>query len=140
MQYNLLFMPEEKDVPDLLDLKFLPAWVKETPNENRYADFTGDDSGFPPAPGRPRPGARRGERRDRDARPPRGKHDRPRRDERERERERHREAERPRPDEEPRTELPAHPRLPALAIRFVPDARVLESVVAQIKSGHVAYS
>lgn len=131
-------MPEEKDVPDLLDLKFLPAWVKETPNENRYADFTGDDSGFPPAPGRPRPGARRGERRDRDARPPRGKHDRPRRDERERER--HREAERPRPDEEPRTELPAHPRLPALAIRFVPDARVLESVVAQIKAGHVAYS
>ena len=36
-------MPEEKDAPDLLDLKFLPAWVKETPNENAYANYAGDE-------------------------------------------------------------------------------------------------
>jgi hypothetical protein len=136
LQYNVLFMPEEKDVPDLVDLKFLPAWVKETPNENRYADFTGDESGFPQAPGRPRPAARRGERRDRGPRPSRGKHDRPRRDERDH----HRGAERPRLQEERLAEFPAHAQLPALTIRFLPDGRVLESVLAQIKAGHVAYS
>ena len=37
-------MSEEKAAPDLFDLKFLPAWVKETPNENRYADFAGEEN------------------------------------------------------------------------------------------------
>ncbi len=36
-------------------------------------------------------------------------------------------------------EEPAAP-TPAVEVRFVPDTRVLESVLAQIKSGHLAYS
>ena len=40
----------------------------------------------------------------------------------------------PQPQEEPAAPMPA------VDVRFVPDARVLESVLAQIKSGHLAYS
>ncbi len=40
-------MSEEKAAPDLFDLKFLPAWVKESPNENRYADFAGEEDALP---------------------------------------------------------------------------------------------
>jgi hypothetical protein len=36
-------MSEEKSAPDLFDLRFLPAWVKETPPKNRYADFAGEE-------------------------------------------------------------------------------------------------
>ena len=38
-------MSEEKAAPDLFDLKFLPAWVKEAPNENPYANFAGEENG-----------------------------------------------------------------------------------------------
>ena len=38
-------MAEEKNAPDLFDLKFLPAWVREAPRENRYADFAGEVDG-----------------------------------------------------------------------------------------------
>src|SRR4029078_11273699 len=61
-------MPEENAAPDLFDLKFLPAWVKEEPRENPYANFAGED---PSPPGqrdrreRPRAG---GDRRARAAR------------------------------------------------------------------------
>src|SRR4029078_7563660 len=41
-------MPEENAAPDLFDLKFLPAWVKEEPRENPYANFAGEDPS-PPA-------------------------------------------------------------------------------------------
>jgi hypothetical protein len=125
-------MSEEKDTADLLDLKFLPAWLKETPGENRYADFAGEETG--PAVARERQGPQRrgGDRRDRGPRPPRGKE---RRDPRERER-------RPtagRPEERTRPETPPAPPV-AVDVRFVPDPRVLEAVLAQIKGGHLAYS
>ncbi len=124
-------MPEEKSGPDLFDLKFLPAWVKETPSENRYADFAGEEN-LPPGQ-RDRRGGGGGERRDRGPRPARNKERG--RDLRERDR-------RPggnRPPEPHRQEEPMAPP-PAVDVRFVPDARILESVLAQIKAGHLAYS
>ncbi|HEY1582094.1 MAG TPA: hypothetical protein VGF73_03225, partial [Chthoniobacterales bacterium] len=125
-------MPEEKDAPDLLDLKFLPAWVKETPNENRYADYAGEEPGSMGPRDRRGPDRRGGERRERGPRPTRGKE---RRDPRERDRG----PARPRPVEAARPALPSAPP-PAVEVRFVPDSRVLAAVLAQIKGGHVAYS
>ena len=126
-------MSEAKDPADLLDLKFLPAWVKETADENRYADFAGEEPG--PAAGRERRGPdRRGsERRDRGPRAPRGKERRDSRGEREGRPAPARSQERPRPERPP---LPPA----AVEVRFVPDPRVLEAVLAQIKGGHLAYS
>jgi hypothetical protein len=124
-------MSEEKDAPDLLDLKFLPAWLKETSAENRYADFAGEEPG-PGARERRAPDRRGGDRRERGPRPPRGKE---RRDPRERER-------RPtagRAEERTRPEMPQAPPV-TVEVRFVPDSRVLEAVLAQIKGGHLAYS
>jgi hypothetical protein len=66
------------DTPLELDLKFLPAWLKETPAPNRYADFVGEE------PRRERDD-RRGPGRapSRGPRPPQGDRDRgPRRDDR----------------------------------------------------------
>ena len=125
-------MAEEKNAPDLFDLKFLPAWVKETPDENRYADFAGEDVG--PSDKRDRRERdRRGARRDRGSRSPRGQ-------EQKREpRERGRRPTMARPPQPAPQEEPAVP-MPAVEARFVPDGRVLESVLAQIKSGHLAYS
>ena len=58
-------MAEEKNAPDLFDLKFLPAWVKEVPHENRYADFAGEESGSPDQRDRRDRERRGGGRRDR---------------------------------------------------------------------------
>src|SRR5947208_6161713 len=119
-------MSEEKAAPDLFDLKLLPAWVKETPNENRYADFAGEEHVSLPQRGeRPPRNRPRGERRDRGPRPPKGK-------ERRREGQPHDRRpgpERPRePDREQERIVP----VPPLEVRFVPAAHVLESVLAQI--------
>jgi hypothetical protein len=133
---------------DLLDLKLLPAWVKESVGANRYADAEGEqDSGSPirlhrgaPArkgrgstfnSGKSRAGVRRpigkeqkhGERRhqfrhDQDlargarAKGSLGKNDHP--------------------------SIAGAP--PQITIRFLPSAPAFESVVAQIKSGSMAYS
>ncbi len=128
-------MPEERDVPDLVDLKLLPAWVKETPNENAYAHYAGDEGrGIEAREGR---GAARhgGDRRGRGPRPPRGRDG----ERRPRERDRERRPGTQRPPEARRPAAPATP-APAVKVRFVPDARVLESVLAQIKANHLAYS
>ena len=34
--------PEEKQAVELLDLKLLPSWVKETPEANAYAHYEGE--------------------------------------------------------------------------------------------------
>jgi len=126
-------MPEDKkDAPDLFDLKFLPAWVRETTGENRYADFAGDEPGTETR-ARRFDRDRGDDRRERRPRPPRSREQRPRRPGREGPPE----ARPPRPEQ--RRETPPVPPL-AIAVRFVPDRRVLESVIAQIKSSHVAYS
>ena len=130
-------MSEEKSAPDLFDLKFLPAWVKETPPENRYADFAGEDNVAPGQRDRRGGGDQRGggggDRRDRGPRPPRAK-------ERGRDpRGRDRGPGAGQPAEAPRPMEPVAPP-PVVDIRFVPDGRVLENVLAQIKAGHLAYS
>ena len=130
-------MPEERDAPDLLDLKFLPAWVKETPNENAYAHYAGDEGraiGEREGRGSERRGGG-GDRHGRGPRPPRGREG----ERRPRERDRERRPGTQRPPEAHRPQAPAAPP-PAVKVRFVPDARVLESVLAQIKAGHLAYS
>ena len=125
---------------DLLDLKLMPAWVNEPAAGNEYADHSGEDDrplferrGPRPDRGReqrprgPRPDGNRGPRRDGDRREgrrrPEGRRpDRPLRDDRER---------------GPR-EAPAP--LPQVAVRFLPNPAAFESVIAQIKSGSLAYS
>ena len=126
-------MSEEKAAPDLFDLKFLPAWVKEAPNENRYADFAGEENApFGPRDRPPRDRSR-GDRRERGPRSSRPKERG--RDPRQRDR-------RPGPERPREPRRPEEPTVPAplLEVRFVPAAHVLESVLGQIKAGHFAYS
>src|SRR5437763_8904654 len=122
-------MPSPSTPADLLDLKMLPAWASETGRANEYADFEGEDSEPPP---------RRGDRRDRDAqrrakRPP----DRRSRDGRERRGPAPRGAQRGERREQRGSD---RIQLPKVDVRFLPHAPAFESVVAQIKSGVVAYS
>ncbi|HEY2711170.1 MAG TPA: hypothetical protein VGI60_01550 [Chthoniobacterales bacterium] len=129
-------MPEEKEAPDLLDLKFLPAWVREAPNENAYADYVGEEH----HPSRERGGSeRRADRRERGPRPPRQREKDRRTPKREREPGRDARPSMPHVARASHPETPTAP-APAVTIRFVPDARVLASVLAQIKSSHLAYS
>ncbi len=129
-------MPEEKEAPDLLDLKFLPAWVREAPNENAYADYVGEEDHS----SRERRGSeRRGDRRDRGSRPQRQREKDRRPPKREREHAREAGPSMPHAAHASHPEAPTTP-APAVAIRFAPDARVLASVLAQIKSSHLAYS
>ncbi len=127
-------MPEDQPAPELFDLKFLPAWVKETPNENRYADFTGEEEMSGRRDRSDRDG-RGGERRERRPRPPRAQ------DKGRDPRSRDRRPPAPRSSEPRRQESESPPTPPpAVEVRFVPAARVLENVLPQIKSGHLAYS
>src|ERR1700704_6963664 len=128
---------------DLLDLKLLPAWLKEPADAKQYQDYQGEEG----------EGRRRGER-DQDRRfrkpksqrsfakkretnkpeRPRGRQDRHRRDRAPRDRDG-----RKRPSQDrPATTPPPKPL--EIEIRFVPHAQALENVTAQIKSGSVAYS
>ncbi|MEP6685588.1 MAG: hypothetical protein ABJB22_02320 [Verrucomicrobiota bacterium] len=116
------------DAPaDLLDLKLLPAWVKEPAGGADYSTFEGEEI----------------ETMDRRDRQPRRGPDRKRsaprsggRDRREKPA-RHDHSSRGR--EEPRREEAPIAR-PNVAITFLPHAPSLASVIAQIKSGTVAYS
>src|SRR6266550_1284502 len=133
---------------DLLDLKLLPAWVKEPVEAKRYEDVEGEHALERPARHHRGAPTHRGRRPTRDSgrsqagvqRPitKAGKHEaRRRRFEPDRHSARRGSAEdRPRADEHPpvtRTPL-------QITIRFLPYSPAFESVVAQIKSGSVAYS
>src|SRR5262245_10224038 len=126
-------MAEDQDVLDLLDLKFLPAWLKEAPDKNAYAYYVGEE-----ATRERRPHVARGFERSRAAARRRG----PRRPaHRERGRASRASKDGPRPPHQPssRSEdtgrpAPSPPKV-ALKIRFLPDERVLENVLAQIKAG-----
>ena len=130
------------ELDELVDLKMLPAWVTEPAPTERYAHHEGEDRldrrsrdrrprdkrrpdrkgpkpSFEPPVGKGKPGERL---RRRDQRPPRG-HDRHRQD-------------RPRPNRQSGADRP----LPPIAVKFLPRASAFENVVAQIKSGSVAYS
>jgi hypothetical protein len=104
---------------DLLDLKFLPAWVKEPAQPNEYAGFAGEEVETTTRhEWRPR---------DRERKPKRAR--RPERNQR-----------RPLLEERKREERPAPRALPLVTVRFLPHAASLENVIAQIKSGALAYS
>jgi hypothetical protein len=132
---------------DLLDLRLLPAWVNEPVRPSDYAHFEGEDSPiFEERKGRRSPPrGRERDRRDRPSREPRlpesrEKHSRRpqskrpgagRRDEKQHGRERG-------PDNREKRPAPA-PRID-VTVRFIPHLPALNSVIAQIKSGSLAYS
>jgi hypothetical protein len=136
------------EAADLLDLKLLPAWVKEPVEARRYADVEGGPDperpsrhhrGAPMPRGRrsartsdrsrtgfQRPTTQTGKHEPRRHRPERGRHS-PRRE---------------RVDDRPRgEERSSETRTPLqITVRFLPYSAAFENVVAQIKSGSVAYS
>ncbi|HZR06457.1 MAG TPA: hypothetical protein VFA61_11585 [Candidatus Udaeobacter sp.] len=132
------------ETADLLDLKLLPAWVKEPTEAKRYANVEGEPDlerparhgrGAPTRRGRQsargfdrsRPGGHRPITRE-------GKHE-VGRDRRARRQPDRRES----PHREARSEF-SRPVLPDITIRFLPFSPAFENVVTQIKSGSVAYS
>jgi hypothetical protein len=136
------------EAADLLDLKLLPAWVKEPVEAKRYADAEGERDlerparhhrGAPIHRGRrpartsdrsragfQRPIAKAGKHESRRHRPERGRHS----------------ARHGRVEDRPRgEERPSETRTPLqITVRFLPYSAAFENVVAQIKSGSVAYS
>src|SRR6266511_2708242 len=128
---------------DLLDLKLLPAWLKEPVDAKRYADAEGEQDSERPAQHRRGAPTRRGlparssDRRRAGARHPvtkAGGHEvgRDRRARRQQDRSES-------PHREARSEI-SRPVSPEVTIRFLPYSPAFENVVAQIKSGSVAYS
>ena len=133
---------------DLLDLKLLPAWVKEPVEANRYADVEGEHGLERPARHHRGAPTHRGRRSTLDSGRSRagvqrpitkpGKHEARRR---RFEPDRH-SARRGRAEDRPRGEEHASVTQTPLqiTIRFLPYSPAFENVVAQIKSGSVAYS
>jgi hypothetical protein len=138
--------PSPVEAADLLDLKLLPAWVKEPVEAKRYADVEGE-----PDPER-RARHRRGAPTHRGQRPARGSDrsrpgvQRPITKAGKHEARRHwpephrHSARRGRMEDRARgEERPSVTQTP-ITIRFLPYSPAFENVVAQIKSGSVAYS
>src|SRR5581483_278696 len=124
---------------DLLDLKLLPAWVKESADASNYQHHTGEDEQADLRTQRDRRGKRPGPRRGRPAPGRKAPESRGFKN----------------VGRDRRTRRPQDPRqstrreactekvpvvLPEITIRFLPYAAPFESVVAQIRSGSVAYS
>jgi hypothetical protein len=130
---------------DLLDLKLLPAWVKEPGASNHYDHYTGEEGTAEPRrrdrgnrqKDRKFPSSER--RRDtprRTSRPDGHQRDRMPRKGAARGRDSDRAKRRPSPERVPQ----APPKPFEGTIRFLPRQSVFENVVTQIKSGSVAYS
>src|ERR1017187_4322332 len=122
---------------DLLDLKLLPAWLKEPADAKRFEHYHGEES-HERTRARRDPGQRFGK-----ARPPRRleqKRDTDRGSRPQRPQDRHRQPrqqkDRPTGDRPPVIQ----PKPLAVDVTFLPYAQALENVAAQIKSGSVAYS
>jgi hypothetical protein len=134
MQY-MRKVPSSGEPLDLIDLKFLPAWVKEDWSAARHAGFEEEEQAHWSPEGmerRPRPPRHR-----RDDEKNRRRRDRGEKDERKpldrKDRQRSR-------DFPARREAPATPVLPQLDVHFLPQAAAFENVAAQIKAGTSAYS
>ncbi|MBO0696445.1 MAG: hypothetical protein J2P56_10160, partial [Verrucomicrobia bacterium] len=139
--------PSTLEAADLLDLKLLPAWVKEPVEPNRYADAEGEPV-FHRSGRHQRGPTRRGRRstpgsdksRAGTHRPARkaAKHEpgRHRSEPRGHSKHRARDHKQDRPAEEKHLSVARTP----ITIRFLPYSPAFENVVAQIKSGSVAYS
>jgi hypothetical protein len=130
---------------DLLDLKLLPAWVKETRATNHYDHYTAEEASAElrsrDRTARHKDRTFRSRERRRETEQPKSKPDR-----------RHR-GRIPKPGEARRRDFdraknrgsrdrvaPAASKPLEITIRFLPRQSVFENVVAQIKSGSVAYS
>jgi hypothetical protein len=129
-------VPSPSEPLDLIDLKFLPAWVKEDWSAARHARFEGEEEQTHwPREGthrRPRPRRdRQGEEKNRRRRDRGEREGRKPPDRRDRKRSR---------DFPARREPPTPPVLPQLDVHFLPQIAALENVAAQIKSGTAAYS
>src|SRR5205823_12466056 len=133
---------------DLLDLKLLPAWVKEPVEAKRYADVQGEHDLERPARHHRGKPMQRGRRFSVSSDRPRGGPQRPitkaGKHEARRQRsgpDRHSARRGRMEDHLGRGEQPSVTRAPSqIIIRFLPYPPAFENVVAQIKSGSVAYS
>jgi len=129
---------------DLLDLQLLPAWVKEPAEAKKYQHYTGEDergklrkprdhNGKRPYPQHPTSNRKEAQPRFKKT----GHDSEPRREQR-------RPGRRRSGPEEKRTRTDKHPALTRkplqIGIHFLPYSPAFENVVAQIKSGSVAYS
>ena len=117
---------------DLLDLKLLPAWLKEPADAKRFEHYHGEES-HERTRDRRDPG--QGFRKAKPPRRPEQKRDADRGSRPQRPQDRNRQP-RPRKDRPPIIQ----PKPLAVDVAFLPYAQALENVTAQIKSGSVAYS
>ena len=130
---------------DLLDLKLLPAWVKEPGATKHYDHYTAEET---PAELRSRDGGDRRKDRTFRSRERRGQPQQPRSQPDRRDRggrpkkggARRRDSDRGRDRRSSDRVAQASPKPFEGTIRFLPRQNVFENVVAQIKSGSVAYS
>ena len=132
-------MPSDGSSPlDLIDLKLLPAWVKEPKGAPRYSDYDGGGEAERTRDSIHRPVHHGRRRRDRSrARPER--HDRDRAGRRSPDRQRAK-IESGKRDLRPKPEVAGAVPLPGIDVRFLPQAAAFENVAAQIKAGAAAYS
>jgi hypothetical protein len=135
---------------DLLDLKLLPAWVNEPVRADEYSHYQGEDErSYERGGQRPNRGGGDRERRTPRSRDPRGPQSRESRGPQSREQR----SRGPKPDRrgparpeenqrgrDDRRERPVPIQPIAVTVRFIPHAPAFNSVLAQIKSGSVAYS
>ncbi len=128
------------------DLRFTPDWLKESENENRYADYEGEmREGRRERDSRPRRGGG-SDRQRRDQREQRGPGARPSRPGGQRSRDpassqrppRAEDRNRPRRDE-PRSAPPEEVEPAAVQVDFLPEEHAFSKVIQQIKQGHTAY-
>src|SRR5438046_1238097 len=129
-------VPSSGEPIDLIDLKFLPAWVKEDWSAARHAGFEGEEERLHWSPEgmerRPRPPRHRRDDEKNHRRRDRGERDQHKPlDRKDRKRSR---------DFPARREPPAPLVLPQLDVHFLPQAAAFENVAAQIKTGTAAYS
>jgi hypothetical protein len=130
---------------DLLDLKLLPGWVKEPSATKHYDHYTAEEA---PAERRSRDRGARNKDRTFRFRERRGETQRPgsKPDRRHRAGTPKKGGARRRDSDRSRDRRPSDrvaqtpPKPPDITIRFLPRQNVLENVVAQIKSGSIAYS
>lgn len=129
--------PSPTEPVDLLDLKLLPAWVKEPPQAKQYEHYRGEENRERSRDSR---GPEQGFRKPRSPRTFDKKREgdqssRPRRPQ-----DRHRPAGPGRDRSSPNRPAPPPPKPLDVEVRFLPHTPALDNVIAQIKSGAVAYS
>jgi hypothetical protein len=133
-------VPSDGSSPlDLIDLKLLPAWVKEPEAVPRYADYDGPEEAEQARGLIDRPVRHGRPHRDRSrARPERHGRDRPGR--RSPDHQQRAKTESGKRDPRPKAEVAGPVLLPWIDVRFLPQTVAFENVAAQIKAGTAAYS